>query len=98
MKVVREKKCFRCGVSKSWIDFSVVWGKTLESSFIRRACKVCEDGVPPQDEAPQLEKELKRLLKRRTAYEKKIADLEDLMRERIKQIQTANEGGGPELK
>jgi len=96
MKVVREKTCIKCKVKKNWIDFSPVWGKTLEGSFIRRSCKACEPETPLTIDARAMERELARLLKKRTEWEAKIEELNRLMRERLQQIETANTGGEDE--
>lgn len=96
MKVVREKTCIKCKSKRKWSDFSPCWGKTVESSFLRRVCKSCEVSTPTTVDARALEREMDRLLKRRVVYEEKIDELNALLEERLQQVDTAKNGGGNE--
>ena len=89
MKIVTEKKCIKCGLTKSWTNFSICWGTTEESSFIRRICKGCEISHPPSSETAHMQKELDVLIRRRMGWEKKISDINALIDERLKQIETS---------
>lgn len=93
MKIVTEKKCIKCGLTKSWTNFSICWGTTEAASFIRRICKDCERQFPAPVEAHLLQRELDGLIKKRAGWEKKIGEINELIDERLQQIETAIKGG-----
>lgn len=93
MKIVTEKKCIKCGHTKSWTNYSPCWGKTEAASFIRRICKDCETSFPAPVEAHHLQRELDGLLKKRARWEGKIREINELIDERLQQVETATKGG-----
>ena len=90
MKIVKElRQCVTCGETKLWTNFNIAWGKSETSSYLRRVCQKCDTHETVTAEVKALEKELKKFVKRKHDYEKKIADIDDYINMYLKQLQTA---------
>lgn len=90
MKIVKElRQCVTCGETKLWTQFNIAWGKSETSSYLRRVCQKCDTHDVVDAEVKALEKELKKFVKRKNDYEKKIADLDDYINMYLKQLNTA---------
>ena len=90
MKIVKEfRQCVTCGEVKLWTNFNIAWGPSETSSYLRRVCQDCDTHESMPEEVKQLEKELKKFVKRKQDYMKKIEDIDTHIKERLKQLKTA---------
>jgi hypothetical protein len=90
MKIVKEnRQCVVCGETKPWTCFNIAWGASEISSYLRRVCQTCDTHESMTEEVKQLEKELKKHVKRKQDYLNKISDIDDFIKMYLKQLNTA---------
>ena len=90
MKVIKEhRQCVSCRETKLWTQFRIQWGNSENSSYLRRICMACDQGIVSTDEIKQLEKELKKFAKRKHEYDKKVSDINEHINLLLKQLNTA---------
>jgi hypothetical protein len=92
MKVVKEmRKCVQCGRNQLWFNYSIVFGKSDNDSYLRRICKMCEgeSGGTFTKEVRQFEREVQRLLKKKLQLEGHLRDNEEHLKVALKCLKTA---------
>jgi len=92
MKVVKEiRKCVQCGKSKWWYEYSIVFGKSDNDSYLRRLCKSCEVVTPGTNfkEVRKMEREVQRLLKKKLQLDGCMRDNEEHLKVALKCLKTA---------
>lgn len=90
MKIIKEyRQCVNCAETKLWTQFNIAWGPSETSSYLRRVCSGCDTHETMPDEVAQLEKELKKFVKRKQDYLKKIEDIDVHIKTHLKMLKTA---------
>jgi len=92
VKVVKEmRKCVQCGRNQLWFNYSIVFGKSDNDSYLRRICKMCEgeSGGTFTKEVRQFEREVQRLLKKKLQLEGHLRDNEEHLKVALKCLKTA---------